>query len=163
MGEEVFRTEGYENIHHSNGCSEQVGLQRFTDFFGASPLVCSIIWDAISNANAHPHGSRPKYFLAALHFLRVYNIETVNRALFNHDEKTLRKWVWMYISIIAREVKVVRNRIYHDALCFNQCSSYTPFQVSYSMYKSWCCILCNRLILSADLMGLLRTGDALFH
>lgn len=108
MNEDTFRRAGNNIIgqQHHNG-NNGVCNQRFVDFFGASPLVCSTIWNLLSENYVHPDGSQPKHMLAAFHFLRVYNIESVNRALFDSDEKTLRKWIWLYIRILATELKVV--------------------------------------------------------
>ena len=39
------------------------------------------------------------HFLS-LYFLRVYNIESRSAVKFNCNEKTWRKWVWIYVKAI---------------------------------------------------------------
>lgn len=93
--------------HYSNydiQKSRAVGYRRFKGLFGVSPLICSIAWD---NITEHvPQGTKPHHLLWGLCFLKCYNTEHVNHAIFGVDEKTFRKWIWIVIDSLA-SLKVV--------------------------------------------------------
>ena len=48
-----------------------------------------------------PPGSRPVHLLWSLLFLKRYDTEHVNRSLTQADEKTWRKWVWIFVELLA--------------------------------------------------------------
>lgn len=82
---------------HDKAKSEKVGIRRFRSFFGISPKCCAVTWNKLE----HLETSDPKHFLWCLLFLKQYNTEEVNRKIVGTDEKTLRKWVWIYVNMIA--------------------------------------------------------------
>ncbi len=95
-----FLAIGSEWTRSTRNC-ETVQLKRFVSFFGVMPDVCEYIWSKLSAENGHPHNTRPLYLLCALLFLRQYNVESVNHAITGLDEKTFRKWSWIYIERLA--------------------------------------------------------------
>ena len=50
--------------------------------------------------------AEPKHLLWALLFLKVYASEQVIRKFTGADEKTSRKWIWLFIGYIE-ELKIV--------------------------------------------------------
>lgn len=75
------------------------GLRRFKSYFGVSPEVCSISWNMLENEI--PYGGEPKHLLWALMLLKQYNTENCNAANVGVDEKTFRKWSWIFIRMLA--------------------------------------------------------------
>lgn len=73
--------------------------RRFMAMYGASPLVCTKIWDHLRN-NLHQL-ARPVYLLLSISFLKFYTTENVFQAIFNVDEKTFRKWTKYFIQRIS--------------------------------------------------------------
>lgn len=105
--EDFYRSGCRMTGHNWNTRSRIVGTRRFKAFFGATPLVCVIIWRLLDRGNHHPRGGCPYYMLCALLFLKQYNTEEVNRGLTGLDEKTIRKWQWIYVALIAFNIHVV--------------------------------------------------------
>lgn len=56
--------------------------------------------------NEKPAKAKPEHLLWALNFLRQYKDEHTRRALFKADEKTIRKWKWCFIELLA-EMEIV--------------------------------------------------------
>lgn len=83
---------------------ERIKWQRFVGFFGVDPLIVSILWSMIMDAeyvrlvNNPPE---PEHLLWALLFLKCYQTEPRNAALVGCDEKTFRKWCWLMLECIA--------------------------------------------------------------
>lgn len=84
--------------------SEYVALRRFKSFFGATPHVCSLIWEKI--VHDVPKGGEPKHLLWSLSFLKQYSVEHYRRTIFGADEKTIRKWTWLFVQLLS-DVDVV--------------------------------------------------------
>lgn len=80
------------------------GMRRFISFFGVSPIVCEKAWFLLKNLR--PAGAKPEHLLWALIFLKQYNTEHVNHSITRVDEKTFRKWIWIFIDLLA-EMDVV--------------------------------------------------------
>ena len=77
-------------------------LRRFRAFFGASPEVCSQLWDHLSPSETINRLARPKHLLWALVFLKVYASESVLCTLVScPDEKTFRKWTRVFVDEIS--------------------------------------------------------------
>ena len=81
--------------------------RRFIALFGIPPSLCAIVWNIIAAKQLHPNGSHPKHMLCALLFLKQYNTEEVNHAISGLDEKTFRKWQWVYVHLIGFQIEVV--------------------------------------------------------
>lgn len=101
MTENDFWTAGNSITNHNIEGSERVGIRIYLEFFGATPEVCSIMWDLLTVADVHPDLARPKHMLCALHFLRRYSTESINAAIFGMDEKTFRKWSRTYVELLS--------------------------------------------------------------
>lgn len=90
---------GHKYTVHKLSLSNNLGLRRYKAFHGVSPNICQILWDKLSNVR--PKTSQPKHLLWCLHFLKQYNSENNNRAIFGVHEKTIRKWVWCFVKLLS--------------------------------------------------------------
>lgn len=82
------------------GLHTVVHARRFRSLFGASPSVCSQLWALL--AATRPASSKPVHLLWAMMFLKIYGSEHVHASLASVDEKTLRKWIWIFVILISR-------------------------------------------------------------
>lgn len=82
----------------------RMGLRQFASFFGCTPAVVSAVWNRIDKKKeeigVHPDFT-PTKLLWTLCFLKIYASETVLCLICECTEKTLRKWVWKGIDILA--------------------------------------------------------------
>lgn len=97
MTSELFLRIG--NNYTNASFSYKSNLRRFKSFFGVNPDICLIIWDMIkSEAPLH---SKPKHLLWCLNFLKQYSTEHERRSIFKADEKTIRKWTWIFVELLS--------------------------------------------------------------
>jgi hypothetical protein len=77
--------------------------RRFRSTFGTSPDVCAVIWNMLDPYNTIAHeGTSPQHLLWALMFMKMYAKESVRCSMAGGvDEKTLRKWVWIFVIEIS--------------------------------------------------------------
>ncbi len=75
---------------------------RTGDFaaFSARPRPCVRVYGRSSEQEV-PRGGMPVHVLWALLFLKLYNIKHVHSALVGADEKTCRKWCWVFVKILS--------------------------------------------------------------
>jgi hypothetical protein len=99
MSLEQFWIEGCKLTRHNLSASVCVGLIRFRGLFGVSPETCSLLWNKIPQ---HPEHATIVHLLYALLFLKCYAIEHLNRTITGVDEKSFRKWSWIYVNLLAR-------------------------------------------------------------
>ena len=79
--------------------------RRFRSWFGTDSFIVSLIWKMLhfSGWLSKTNKPNPFHLFWALNFLKNYETESVCAAKFDGvDEKTLRKWVWFYISGISQ-------------------------------------------------------------
>lgn len=100
--------------------SEKIQRRRFVANFGASWEICSILWQLCLTSgdvtffksleslpsnferllNRPPY--KPKHLLYAMHFMKCYSTENQSSSeLDRADEKTFRKWTWVFIEALA--------------------------------------------------------------
>lgn len=108
LAPEIFQRLGFELIKQKQNNSLGIGQRRFRAMFGVSYIHCSIIWTHIYDDL--PGGACPVHLLWTLMFLKCYNTEEVNRSLIDADEKTIRKWIWIFIDQISK-IRVVYNSL----------------------------------------------------
>lgn len=97
---ESFYRLSFKYTKHTAKKSVAVGLRRFKSFFGVSPEVCSIVWNLIRDQSEFD--VEPKHLLWGLLFLKQCDVEHVRRAIIKSDEKTIRKWTWLVINLMAK-------------------------------------------------------------
>ena len=91
---------GLDLTGFSESKSKSMQLRRYRALFGVYPSVSYRLW---SHLIRHlPSDCKINHFFWALNFLKTYNSESVRAALFNLDEKTLRKWQWIVVKSLAR-------------------------------------------------------------
>lgn len=103
--ESFFWQLGHKFTDHQLHLSEIQGLKRFKAFYGVTPRICNVLWTLIESNSAEFF--EPKHLLWALNFLKQYNVEATSRAIFGADEKTLRKYIWLIIDLLA-DLDIVR-------------------------------------------------------
>lgn len=99
----LFWTEGLVYIKHNIANSGITANRKYRSFFGISPEVCAKLWRLLTEK---PTNSKPKHLLWSLLFLKCYNVEHVNASIVEVDEKTYRKWTWIFVNQLA-ELDVV--------------------------------------------------------
>ena len=87
--DDVLINLGFDINHSKFDC-------RFCATFGVSYYLANIFALKIAGTTVIP-----VYLLLALHFLKNYNTENVMSVFFNLDEKTIRKWVRIYVQYIC--------------------------------------------------------------
>jgi hypothetical protein len=76
--------------------------RRWNSAFGASPEVCSVLWNKMDPFETMPRGVAPKHLLWGLYFLTVYDTEhNSSHALGKVDKKTYRKWSELFVEAIS--------------------------------------------------------------
>jgi hypothetical protein len=95
-----FLVVGLATLGYKNNGSDVTQLRRFRAHFAASPRSCSAIFMALQTTQiqaARLNKPDPFYFLMTLHWLSRYEIEeSYSGAPWCVDEKTFRKWTWIY-------------------------------------------------------------------
>ena len=82
--------------------------RRYTSLFGCNPKVCSIAWDLLNRYGLLPEGGREEHLMWTLLFLKTYKTENDLAVLLGGiDEKTLRKWVMLFVQSLAELEGVV--------------------------------------------------------
>ena len=107
MDRNDFWIAGCQITKHNLGASEKVGMRRFREHFGTSPEVCAIAWQLLESQQLNPPGATPFHMLCAILFLKRYETESITRTLTGLDEKTNRKWKWIYVDLLAKNLNVV--------------------------------------------------------
>ena len=76
----------------------QYYARRFYSLFGLSPTSVADLWKLLPKIP----GGKPRYLLWGLLFLKLYDTEHVLSSLAGCDEKTFRKWVWIFVRQLAQ-------------------------------------------------------------
>ena len=82
-------------------------IRRFRGWYGVDPAVVAILWNMLETNGIcrRIKSNNIIHLMWALHFLKDYGTEHQYSALFNVDEKTYRKWIWLYIEAIFSLVR----------------------------------------------------------
>jgi len=82
--------------------SDDVFDRKHLAFFGTTPFICSLLWAMLEPLRKMPTGVKPVHLLWSLLFMKTCGTEAINCALVGGpDEKTFRKWTWIFIDAIA--------------------------------------------------------------
>jgi hypothetical protein len=102
---ETFEALALSVLAPSNGgkkLAASTELKNCRAFFGTSFVVCADLWNRLDPVNKISPGSEPKHLLWSLLFMKVYSSEKVHvRLVGGVDEKTFRKWAWLFVDAIA--------------------------------------------------------------
>ena len=108
-----FVEEGCIIMRKSSRRSFSTFDRRFRSHFGTTPSICTIIWERLDpyhTIELEYRGVKVKHLLWALMFMKMYCAEHIHASLAGVDEKTFRKWSWIFIDAIAGlEYEVVRS------------------------------------------------------
>ena len=99
---------GNQLTYHDDSRSKEIDRQRFREFFGISPEFCvqscgmsctiqipyQYIWTASSS-------------IVGTAFWKRDFTEHVMSAEIGHDEKTIRKWVWIFFYLLSMNLTPV--------------------------------------------------------
>lgn len=101
LGLSVFFQEDKRNV------SAKTNVDRFNSYYGCLPILCAMLWEDLQRTNtrrARVKQSKlvPKYFLMALHHLKVYPTEMQAEGPWGLTRKTYRKWVKYFLKKIRR-------------------------------------------------------------
>ena len=76
--------------------------RRFREMFGVGAQVALVAWTMLGTLGLLPEGGTLQHFLWTLCFLKVYPKQGPLSVLCgNADHKTIMKWVWEFISVLA--------------------------------------------------------------
>lgn len=113
---EEFQELGSSVAKIRRSSSKKVMLRRFKAEFGAPPEAVVDAWDLLMESaflrdqladTSRP--PNPDHFLWALMLLKKYSVTTTLANSVGVDEKTFRKWSWIYLEATAElDKKVVR-------------------------------------------------------
>jgi hypothetical protein len=97
---------------------------RFKSFYGSQPIVFVKIWEDLQTTdileariNAKKHLC--DHLLMCAYFLKVYPTETTMAGMFKMEEKTVRKWVWLFAKKI-QALKKSKVRLFFAMLPFSR-------------------------------------------
>ena len=100
MGKRMIRR-NRKTYRSDDTVSSNTSMRFFLTFFGTTPWVCSLLWAMLKPFETMPRGVKPCHLLWALMFMKVYATETVHASIAGCDEKTFRKWSWIFVEGIA--------------------------------------------------------------
>jgi hypothetical protein len=101
--EHVLKT-GLEIMHRKgDGGSTVTAERRFRELFGCAPDIVLTIWNLLDPAKSTlPSSATINQLLWTLMFLKIYSKEaTISGMAGGVDEKTYRKWVWLFVVAIS--------------------------------------------------------------
>ena len=84
----------------NNRCNNYLN-RSFKEHYGVSATICSITWNMLVSESSIPQNGSPKHILWCLMFLKTYSTTGCLAKTFCVDEKTVRKWIWLFIEAIS--------------------------------------------------------------
>jgi hypothetical protein len=94
---------GFDWRRQNKAC-RALNLRRFKAHFGSNPIVYAQIWEDLQTTmipKARIDGKAcVDSFLMAILFLKLYPTEEALSGVFKICERSVRKWVWYYVSKI---------------------------------------------------------------
>ena len=126
---EVFSIAAEPILSKAHGACVYEEERRFRGVFGVSREVCSFAWNRI-RTNV-PKSGKSKHLLWALLLLCHYATERSMRSCLGACERTVRKWSWLFIELLAG-LETVRNCLFR-----------TRNQANSSQIKWSARLLCN--------------------
>ena len=110
----------------------KTNLRRFREYYGVNASVISMVWQKI-HATHWFTKNRIKgdlnHLLLAFSYLQQYQTESINAKDVEKDEKTWRKWTWLYIEAIGSLVPYVVSYFALFHLYFNRYLTFYFFRV----------------------------------
>jgi hypothetical protein len=95
-----LRYAGFD-IYRQQQVVKSTNVQRFRTTFGPLPKTASQLFDEIQDPSigeAYIKKPNAVYFLMTLVWLNLYRTETALAGMFEINEKTVRRWTWLYTN-----------------------------------------------------------------
>ena len=100
--EEFVLKTGMEIINRNNNGSTITADRRFREAFGCAVAVVVELWQKLEPYITVNKSAQVSHMFWALMFLKTYSKETVLSGMAGGvDEKTFRKWIWLFVCAIA--------------------------------------------------------------
>lgn len=116
LSPEVFYAIGCQILQRSSQNQNGAQKRRFRAFFGVSPKICPIVWNAL--VSKVPPSCQPRFLLWALLFLKIYASEHVHSNIVGSDEEGFRKLAWRLVNILA-DLPIVSLKLFVEILLMN--------------------------------------------
>jgi hypothetical protein len=102
VARDVFKKRG-DRGYNKNKTFEALDKEICQFFLGTSYEICAELWNLIDPVLAMSKDAEPKHLLWTICFLKNYCTKKINtRIVGGVDEKTFRKWVWIFVPVIAK-------------------------------------------------------------
>ena len=89
----------------------------FRDIFGVGPMVALVSWKLLEEYDLTPEKGTIRHFMWSLLFLKGNATEARNKInCGGADKKTMRKWIWQFVSAIADLEPYLVRRSAHSLL-----------------------------------------------
>ncbi len=76
--------------------------RRFKALFGASVVHVRDMFNLINDEIEEQNCANAIWMMTALHWMRAYPTIDALATQLGHDEKTVRKWIWRHVDLMAR-------------------------------------------------------------
>ena len=103
--ERAFINHGMKLMNRHTMGGRKVFDRRFKAFFGVKPMAVVIVWRLLkkkkwfeTKMSTEPN---KEHLLWAMRFMKSYSTEEIHAAEVQKNEKTWRKWTWLYLEGIA--------------------------------------------------------------
>jgi hypothetical protein len=142
IAREIFSKEtGY-----SNKTTKALDKEICESLIGTSYDVCSEVWNLINPSETEElEGAHPKHLLWALLFLKCYcTMPILTRVVGGVDEKTFRKWTWVFVAAVAGLKPRVVSFLVDCCSCsfsFSHCHCWPDCLEEPLERLGWCCSL----------------------
>ena len=98
---EEFLSLGHQMMRRQEGGSASISDRRFRGWFGLPAEVAAQAWNLLDPEATMPAGASKLKMLWGLSLLKNYLPEEDMAAKAGVNEKTFRKWAWMFISELS--------------------------------------------------------------
>ena len=98
---------------HKNKTFKWVDKEICSSLIGTSHEVCSELWNLSQPLQNVSKSAEPKHLLWSLFFMKSHSVEAVSTRVVGVDNKTFRKWAWIFVFAIKSlksEVTIWDNR-----------------------------------------------------
>lgn len=140
---------GFEE-HRQENANAAANVVRFRSTFGVDPETCSSILVDLQeevdvNGKTIMKNPRASFLLMALYWMRSYNTEIILSGIFRRQEKTVRKYLRMYVnSIQALALKKVKHTSTTEILMLATDKTQSLFYFSFGNLEFKDCLAIRR-------------------
>jgi hypothetical protein len=106
LGDQIMCTNKEERFEVLGGQPQHLVKENvfwFVSHFEKTPLICQCLWVFLIQFKVViPKGGMLYHLLWALLFMKCYTSEQVLANMVGTTPKTFRKWIWPFVTVIAR-------------------------------------------------------------